>query len=177
MAEPATKLPVETHAPGGALTRHRGTRPFVPWYQEVDQLFDQMLGRPFFPRRRSLMPEGAELAAAADFSAPAVEVIERDDEYEVVAEVPGLDESEIEVKVANGVLTIAGEKAREQKKHQKDIFMSERRYGYFSRSLTLPSGVDSEKIEAHMAKGLLKVRLPKTPEAKALERRIKVKAD
>ena len=99
--------------------------------------------------------------------APAVDVSEKDKEFEIMAELPGLDEKDVEVKLANGNLTIKGEKKEEKEEREKDYYLSERRYGSFVRSFPLPEGVNADKIEASFAKGVLTVKLPKTAEAQA----------
>ena len=105
-----------------------------------------------------------------------MDVAEKDDEYEISAELPGLDEKEVEVKVANRTLTIKGEKKEEKEERQKDYYLSERRFGSFQRSFQLPEGIDAGRIEANFAKGVLTVKLPKTTEAKQAERKISVQA-
>ena len=107
---------------------------------------------------------------------PAVDVAEKDKEYEITAELPGMDESNIEVKLSNGMLTITGEKKEEKEEKKKDYYLSERRYGSFERSFQLPEGVDADKIEAKFTKGVLKVVLPKTAEAQKSVKKIAVKA-
>jgi HSP20 family protein len=74
------------------------------------------------------------------------------------------------------VLTIKGEKNEAREEKEKDYYLSERRYGSFHRSLELPRGVDSEKIEAKFSNGVLKVSLPKTPERQKNDKKITVKA-
>jgi HSP20 family protein len=107
---------------------------------------------------------------------PAVDVVEKDRAYEVTAELPGLDEKNVEVKVANGTLTIKGEKSEEKEEKRKDYYLSERRFGSFERRFQIPQGVDASKIEANFKKGVLTVTLPKTQEAQAAEKTIAVKA-
>ena len=97
--------------------------------------------------------------------------VEREKEYVVSAELPGMDENELEVKLSSGVLTIRGEKKEEQPSYR----VSERRYGSFERSFRLPEGIDEEKIDAKFVKGLLTIRLPKSEEALHKEKRIQVK--
>ena len=97
--------------------------------------------------------------------APAIDLAEKEKEFEITAELPGLDDKNVEIKVANNTLTIRGEKTEEKEEKEKDYHLSERRYGSFQRSFTLPDGVDADKIEASFAKGVLTVRLPKTEEA------------
>ena len=88
---------------------------------------------------------------------------------------PGLTEKDIEVKVSNGNLMIKGEKKEEKEEHEKDYHLSERRYGSFVRSFAVPEEVDVDKIEAAFEKGVLKVKLPKSAEAKASEKKIEIK--
>ncbi|MEX6508422.1 Hsp20/alpha crystallin family protein [Jiella sp. M17.18] len=180
MADTATKLPVKTETPAAPAETGaaRLWSPFETLRGEMDRLFDMFGGR----RGTSLSRPGFELdfAFPRDMlfgaGAPAVDVAEKDGEYEITAELPGLDEKNVEVKVANGALTIKGEKKEEKEERQKDYHLSERRYGSFVRSFALPKGVDQDKIEARFAKGVLTVTLPKTAEAKAEEKTIAVKA-
>jgi HSP20 family protein len=88
---------------------------------------------------------------------------ETDKAYEITAEVPGMDEKNVEVKVANGVLTIKGEKQDEKEKTRKDYYMRERSFGSFQRSFQVPDGVDADKIEANFKRGVLTVMPPKEP--------------
>ncbi len=107
---------------------------------------------------------------------PAVDVTETDKTYEITAELPGMDEKNIEVKVADGVLTIEGEKQEEKEKKEKDYYLSERSFGSFQRSFKVPNGVDTDKIDATFKNGVLKVILPKSAEAQKAEKKITVKA-
>ncbi len=107
--------------------------------------------------------------------APAVDVAEKDKEYEITAELPGMDQSNVEVKLSNGVLTIKGEKKEEKEEKKKDYYMSERRYGSFQRTFQVPDGVDADKVEASFKNGVLTVMLPKTPEAQKQEKKIAIK--
>ncbi|TIP96679.1 MAG: Hsp20/alpha crystallin family protein, partial [Mesorhizobium sp.] len=97
-------------------------------------------------------------------------------EYEITAELPGIDERNVEIKLANRTLTIKGEKTEEKEEKDNDYYLSERRYGSFQRSFQLPEGVDADKIDASFAKGVLTVKLPKTAEAQKAEKKITVKA-
>jgi HSP20 family protein len=109
-------------------------------------------------------------------AAPAVDIAESDKAYEITAELPGLDEKNIEVKLANGALTIKGEKQEEKEEKKKDYYLHERHFGSFERCFRVPEGVDADKIEASFKKGVLTVTLPKTPEAQKAEKKIAVKA-
>jgi HSP20 family protein len=104
-----------------------------------------------------------------------VDIAEKEKEYEVMAELPGMDENNIDVKFADGMLTIKGEKKEEKEEKKKDYYLSERRYGSFQRSFQVPDGVDAEKIEASFKNGVLTVKLPKTAEAVKQEKKIAIK--
>jgi Molecular chaperone (small heat shock protein) len=173
MAEAATKLPV-TKSAVPVKTEER--TPFESLRREIDRLFDDF--RPFDWRlpSRVLGFEVPRISRAEWQVAPAMDLVEKDDAYEITAELPGLDEKNVEIKLSNHTLTIKGEKSEEKEDRQKDYYLSERRYGSFQRSFQLPDGVDADKIDANFAKGLLTVKLPKTAEAKKAEKKISVKA-
>jgi HSP20 family protein len=166
-----TKLPV-TQKPGelGDVWR-----PFETLRNQVDRLFDEIGGdfwrQPFRPLAASEWSWPKKLVAA-----PAVDVAETDKSYEITAEMPGMDEKNIEVNVASGGITIKGEKKEETEEKKKDYYVSERRYGAFERYFALPEGVDANKIEATFKNGVLKVTLPKTAEAQKPAKKIEVKA-
>ena len=107
---------------------------------------------------------------------PTVDISETDKAYEITAELPGMDEKNVEVKLANGLLTIKGEKQDEKEEKKKDYHMRERSYGSFERSFQVPDGVDADKIEANFKKGVLTVILPKSAEAQKAEKKITVKS-
>ena len=175
MAEP-NKVPVKSEK--ASVTALHPLRPFESLRREVDRLFEDFaggmwrspFGRPLFDT------ESFWRAPAAMSTMPAVDVAETDKAYEITAELPGLDEKNIEVKVADGVLTIRGEKQEEKEENKKDYYLSERSYGSFQRTFQVPSGVDPDKIEANFNKGVLTVTLPKSAEALKSEKKIAVKA-
>jgi HSP20 family protein len=172
MAESAKKLPVQKgKAPAPAS---KASSPLENLRREVDRLFDQFN----LPEWRMPFGRGFELSwPQVDWQiAPAMDLVEKDGRYEVTAELPGIDEKNVEVKVANGTLSIKGEKSEEKEEHEKEYHLSERRYGSFHRSFRIPEGVDANKIEASFAKGVLTVTLPKTAEARKSEKKIAVKA-
>jgi HSP20 family protein len=111
------------------------------------------------------------------FKAPSVDVSESKDAVEVTAELPGVDEKDIEVTVADGVLTLRGEKKSERKEEdkEKNWHMVERSYGSFMRSIRLGFDPDASKVEAKFDKGVLRVRLPKPAEALKKEKKIEIK--
>jgi HSP20 family protein len=153
-------------------------RPFESLRREIDRLFDDFDGSPWRSQfRRSLFDFEPFRRTAAVFGAvPAVDVVETDRAYEIKAELPGMDEKSVEVKVANGVLSIRGEKQDEKEEKQKDYYLRERSFGSFERAFQIPEGVDADKIEANFKKGVLTVILPKSVEAQKSEKKIAVKA-
>lgn len=106
---------------------------------------------------------------------PDVDVYEEKEQYLVKAEVPGIDKSDIDVRIENDVLTIAGEKRLPAHESAKDRYAYyERSFGKFSRSFKLPEQVDSNSVEAHYRDGILEVTLKKRPEAAPKSIEIKV---
>ncbi|RMF39469.1 MAG: Hsp20/alpha crystallin family protein [Alphaproteobacteria bacterium] len=103
------------------------------------------------------------------------DVVETDNAIEVSVELPGMEMKDIEVSVTDDFLTIKGEKKVERQEEKKGYYLSERSYGSIYRSIPLPPGVDGEKAEASFKNGVLTVRLPQTPEAKAKVKRSEVK--
>lgn len=177
MADTVQKLPVKTEEKkNAAVSGFSEWHPFDALRREFDRAFD-LFDRDFWPGAfsRSLFAP-RRLTAAAAALLPAIDVTEGEKGYELTAELPGLTEKDIEVKVANGTLTIRGEKKDEREEKNKDYHVSERRYGSFQRSFTVPAGIDSAKIEAQFKNGVLTVSLPKTVEAQKEEQKIAVKA-
>jgi HSP20 family protein len=178
MAEAATNLPLKTEENKvGEATAMQAWHPFESLRREVDRLFEDFdRGSWLSPFRRSVFDMepfwGRETRIA---TAPAVDIVEKDNAYEVTAELPGMDEKNIEVKLDNGGLTIKGEKREEKEEKQKGYHLQERRFGSFERYFAIPDGVDSDKIEANFKKGVLTVELPKKPEAQKPVKKIDVK--
>jgi HSP20 family protein len=169
-----TKLPV-TKTPGEPARAGEAWRPLESLKKEVDRLFedfgDDFWRRPF----RSLA--GLEKDWTKKFvTTPAVDVSESEKAFEITAELPGMDQKNVEVNLANGGLIIKGEKKEESEEKKKDYYVSERRYGSFERYFDLPKGVDADKIEATFKNGVLKVTMPKTAEAQKPAKKIDVKA-
>lgn len=109
---------------------------------------------------------------------PATNIVEKAEELTLTTELPGMALSNIDVSIDNGVLTISGEKTEERKEDDEDlkVFLFERTFGSFQRSFTLPASVDSAAIFAEFDKGVLKVHMPKSVEAKSKTRKVEVKS-
>ncbi len=117
---------------------------------------------------------GIKTSNSNSFS-PRVDVTEDNENLYVHAEVPGVDKNDIKISIVGDVLTISGEKRSEVKDENKNYYRTERNYGVFTRSFTLPTEVVVDKIAAEYKEGVLNVTLPKTEEAKVVERQIEVK--
>lgn len=165
MAEPTTS-PVKIEKAAAPALQAR--RPFEGFRREIDRLFEDLEGGFWRAPFRRLETAFERL--------PAVDFVETDKGYEMTAELPGMDEKNIEVTLANRTLTIRGEKRDEKEEAKKDYYMHERSFGSFQRVLTVPAGVDTDKVEATFKKGVLTVILPKTAEAQKAEKKITVKA-
>ena len=151
--------------------------PFASLRREIDRLFDDFGGGIWrSPFRRGLLDVEPFWRSEISWGkVPAVDVTDTGKGYEIAAELPGLNEKDVEVKFADGTLTIKGEKKEEKEEQKKDYFVSERHYGSFQRSFSVPDGIDSDKIEATFKNGVLTVTLPKTPQAQKQEKRIDIK--
>lgn len=107
---------------------------------------------------------------------PNTDITDTDTSVDVSVELPGMTENDIEISMSGNAMTIRGEKKIEHEEERKGIYMSERHYGAFYRTVPLPAGVDPDKAEAQFKNGVLTVSLPKTKESLANIKRIPVKA-
>jgi HSP20 family protein len=177
MAEAATKLPIKTETSRETLpTKVADWQPFDILRGQIDRLFHDFqagfMQAPFFrplPSMESLWQGDLGFSVT-----PALDIVEKDGGFEITAELPGLDAKDIEVQLANGMLTIKGEKREEKEEKTKDRYVSERRYGSFRRTLQVSGTVDSGKIEASYKGGVLTLTLPKSPEAQKNAKKIPV---
>lgn len=138
-------------------------RDLSPFKKEMEDLFNRFFGEPSFPRFFS-----REWTPSAD-------ITETKDKLVVKVELPGLEAKDVNVTIAEDLLTIKGEKKSEEEEKDEQHHFVERYYGSFQRSFRLPVSVQKEKIEASFEKGVLKITLPKTEEARKKEIEIKVK--
>lgn len=106
---------------------------------------------------------------------PAVDIAEKDNEYVVRAELPGVSKDDVKITLESNILTIRGEKRQEKDMKEDDYHRMERMYGSFQRSFTLPTTVKSDSIDASYRDGILTVTLPKAEEAKPKHIEVKVK--
>jgi len=131
-------------------------------FDDMDRLFDTVLHRGWMRPFHELFPEWP-LFGQRDFElqAPRVDVIDREQEVLVRAELPGVEKKDLEVHLSGQILTIAGESRHEEKESEGEYFRSEIRRGSFKRTIRLPDEVDEKEIKAEFKDGILEVRLPK----------------
>ena len=180
MANSAKKLPIKTEEKSiknhGAM---ESWRPLENLRRQVDHLFEDFnLGGLHLPFARSSAfdVEPFWRREMIGYGIPAVDITEKERSFELTAELPGMDEKDIEIKITNGNMLIRGEKKEEIEEKKKDYYLSERHYGSFERIFNLPKGIDADHIDARVSKGVLTVSLPKKPEAIKPEKIIPIKA-
>jgi HSP20 family protein len=159
-------IPWKKNDENALAMRRREFDPFTQFRQEMDNLFEGMLGnltRPMSLLERRL---GSWM--------PQIDVRETEKEIRVTAELPGMEEKDLEVSFLDGGLTIKGEKNEEHEEDKGDVHCSERQYGMFERTIPLPAEVDIDKVKATFKKGVLKITLPKTKEAQSNRRLIQI---
>lgn len=140
--------------------------PFTNLQREIDRVFDQFHRQDAWPFPVS-GPGNGKLV-------PRINVSETETEIEVTAELPGVEDKEIDVSLTDDLLTIRGEKKTESEKQEKDYRLVERSYGAFERAMRLPCEVEADKIDATFKNGILTVKLPKSQAAKGKTQRISV---
>ena len=122
-----------------------------PFTRDFDRLFDSLFNT---------------AGRASQRWVPAMDLVEADDHFVLRADLPGMSEDDVAIEVQDNVLTISGARESEHELKEKGWFRLERSYGNFSRSLTLPDGVDADKVEATFDRGVLELRIPKPEERK-----------
>jgi HSP20 family protein len=152
---------------GAVAPRHRD--PFAEMRAEMDRVFDSFLGPSIFSRQP--LSSRAQTAAMVALD---IDVRENDKEIVFEAELPGIEEKDVQVAVRDGVLSVKGEKKSERDEKKDTYHLVERSYGSFERSFRLPDSVDEEKIKADFTKGVLRVVVPKRAEAVKTEKKIPI---
>lgn len=150
-----------------SIVRWQPMQEFTSLQRQMNRLFDS-----FFGRTTSLMPFQENQSDCE--CGPPVDIYEDDQRLTFRVEVPGVDEKDIKVEVENNVLTVHGERKLEKDIKEENFRRMERHYGAFSRSFTLPSTVDPEKIEANYTHGVLAIQMPKRAGARPKEIKVNV---
>ena len=144
------------------LTRWDPFREFVTLQDRMNRLFHDSFG------------DAREEALTTTAFAPPVDVYEDEHKVTLKIEVPGIEEKDIDVRIENNTLTVHGERKFEKEEKEENYRRVERQYGSFTRTFTLPTTVDAEKVQADYDKGVLKIQLPKKAEAKPKQIKVNV---
>lgn len=179
------KVPVKkkkSKSPERAAAAPAPYHPLAGLRQEMDRVFERFMGEgwPFgsrLPRLTEWEPfksGGFPSWFGGHGVSPSVDLTESEKGYELTMELPGMDASDVELELSGDTLTVRGEKRKETETHEQDFHLTERSFGQFRRSFTLPSGVDATKIGAAFAKGVLTISLPKSKEAQTKPKKITV---
>jgi HSP20 family protein len=151
------------------VKRKDSDNPFDLLHQKLNNLFSD-----FFGDFGDLSPTLSNSNWGVSGLTPRFDIAEDDKHLEVTAELPGMEKNDVEVTIDHNMLIIHGEKKEETENRKKNYYVSERRYGRFSRSFNLPTDLDLDKLEANFKKGVLSVTIPKTEEAKQNRRKIEI---
>jgi HSP20 family protein len=120
-----------------------------------DSIFDDLFNELYSLPTSFLSKSGMDLS-------PRIDISETDNEYKIEAELPGINQKEIDVKIDNNILTIKGKKEDVKEEKEKNYHLRERYYGAFQRSISLPNNIEPEKIKASFENGVLNISVPKS---------------
>jgi len=138
--------------------------PFQMMQREMNRLFDNVMSDfSLFPSRERFMD-----------SFPQIDLKDTDKEIIVDVEIPGMDQKDINISISDNVLTIRGEKQQEKEEKKSNFYHVERSYGSFHRDIPLHAEIEEDKVSAKYKKGVLKINLPKTPEAQRKHKKIPI---
>jgi len=158
-----TKVPVSTK--GKEVQEAVPTRALAP-FDEMDRMFNRLMGgnwmRPFAWDR----PLWRDMMAPLKWNLPRMDVIDREEDVLVRAEIPGVDKKDLEVSLADDMLTVKGSVSREEKEEKGDYYRCETSQGEFSRTVSIPGKIDASKISASLKDGVLEITLPKAEVSK-----------
>jgi HSP20 family protein len=136
-----------------ALVRFEPTREVDTIQSEVNRVFDAFFGN-------------SAGAGRARRWVPAMDLVETDEHLVLRADLPGMSKDDVTIEIRDGALTVSGERKAEHEEKSEGFYRVERAFGSFSRSLTLPDGIDAQKVDADFTDGVLEVRIPKPEERK-----------
>ena len=141
-------------------------------FEEMEKWFEETWRRPFSLLRSSMWPK-TELEEF-ETVVPYVDIFEDGNELVMRADLPGMKKEDVDINLTENVLTVSGQKKKEEKVEKGNYFRYERSHGTFFRRFELPYDIDTEKIKAHLEDGVLEIRLPRTHEAEGKSRKITV---
>jgi HSP20 family protein len=152
----------------GATERSEGADPFRALQAEINRAFEsfqQTFPAPRFHANWGMSMEGVQ---------PRIDVADTDSDIEITAELPGLDENDVEITMSADSISIKGEKRPDRQERRRDFFINERAFGAFRRTIALPGGIDTERVSASFKNGVLTIIIPKTEQAQKDVKRIAV---
>ncbi len=149
-----------------SLFKSDSDHPIISMQKEMNRMFDNF--------SKSFFNNSSFFSGVSNDVTPKIDVVENDKEIKVTAELPGMEEKDIEVNFSRDTLMIKGEKKAEREEKKEDCYFMERSYGTFQRAIPVSAGVDGDKVEASFKNGVLKVTLPKTEEAQKEVRKVKI---
>ena len=161
MATKETRELAKTERPG-----------YLAPFEEIEKWFEEALRRPFSMLRSSMWPK-TELEEFETVM-PHVDILEEGKELVMRADLPGMKKEDVDINLTENVLTVSGQKKKEEKVEKGNYFRYERSHGSFFRRFELPYGIDTEKIKATLEDGVLEIRLPRTHEAVEKSRKISI---
>lgn len=153
-----------------ALTTRRWGEDVTPW-REFETLSERMRRWADFPPFGTTVFRAPFITESTDWL-PAVELVEKDGEFVLTAEIPGMTKEDVGISVEDNVLTLKGEKKFERDEEKEEMHIREREYGAFTRAFAVPRNVDAAKIKAEYHDGVVEIHMPKGAEAKG--RQIKI---
>jgi len=154
------KVPVRTGTPEERAVSRGGTFAYDP-FEQMDRLFDRLMGGGWMRPMGGLWPQ-----TGAAGRAPRMDVIDRDNDILVRAEIPGVAKEDLDLSLNDRTVTLRGTVRREQKKEEGDYYFAETSQGEFSRTVALPAEVDGSKAKASYRDGVVELTLPKAETAK-----------
>lgn len=172
-------VPVErstTNTPAQPATTQLTQHPIAQFHRDIDRLFEdafRSFGVPSIFDRGSLFKDNLWSAEDSALIKPQVDIATDENQYKIVADLPGLNDDAVKLEVSNGTLTISGEKKQENEEKDQHFYRVERSYGAFRRVLTLPEDANEDEIEAKLKDGVLTVSIPRRqlpkPDVKQIE--------
>ncbi|MBN2255639.1 MAG: Hsp20/alpha crystallin family protein [Deltaproteobacteria bacterium] len=160
-------LPIRRGERGVSARREEEGHPFFALQQRMNEMFDS------FFRDFAIEPFGE----VREQFAPHIDVKEDEKTFIITAELPGMDDKDIDILLERNMVTLKGEKKEEKEEKEENYWHVERRYGSFQRVIPLPEEVDTDKASATFKKGILHITVPKTEQAKAAVKKITVKTE
>jgi HSP20 family protein len=149
------------------------TSRYVSPFVEMERWFDEMWKKPFSLLGTSLLPE-LKTSRGFDIS-PSVDIYEEGKEVVLKADIPGVGKEDLDVNLKDNLLTITGQKKKEDKVEKDNYFRYERSHGSFTRRFQLPEGIDTDSIKANYKDGVLELRMAKTKETHKKTKKISIK--